>query len=92
MENTAVESQLVCEKDAALQDCKLLIVIRIRQQPNQQPLSGNDDNLGNDRSARQGITHLAVSSRETAFVELYFLWGEEGQIEFQLSETWGKNK
>lgn len=53
MENTAVESQLVNEKDAAVQVCDLLIAIGIRQRPNQQRLSGSGDHLGNDRSARQ---------------------------------------
>lgn len=47
--------------EAALQGCKLFTVIRIRQQPNQQRLSGNDNYLGNDRSARQAVNNAFFS-------------------------------
>lgn len=77
MENTEVHSQLFSEKDAALQGCKLFTVIRIRQQPNQQRLSGNDNYLGNDRSARQAVNNAFFSpSLQEKLPSCFLFWAQ----------------
>lgn len=91
MENTEVDSQLFSEKDAARQGCKLFTVIRIRQQPNQRRLSGNDNYLGNDPSARQAVNNAFFSpSLQEKLPSCFLFWAQ--WVEENLSQRMTEEK